>query len=125
MLLKLGEARAVNLCVSSQVLTEIEGALRRKSPQHLGVLAFILDRSRIQVQPSASAEQFALCQAIINYVPDATVLAAAWQADIDYFVTLDRQHFLGNTQLYHDAPFTIGTPGDCLTWYRDKWRGID
>ena len=122
MLLKLGEAQAVNLCVSSQVLTEIEGALRRKSPEQLGVLAFILDRSQIRLRYPASTERLAQYQAIINYEPDAIVLAAAWQAEVDYFVTLDRQHFLGNEQLHNDAPFEIGTPGDCLAWYRDRWR---
>ncbi len=122
MLLKLGEAQAINLCVSSQVLTEIEGALRRKAPQQLGVLAFMLDRSQIQLRYPASAERLAMCQTIIQYEPDAIVLAAAWQAEIDYFVTLDRQHFLNNAQLHDDAPFEIGTPGDCLAWYRDRWR---
>ena len=33
MLLKLGEAQAIKLSVCSQVLTEIEGVLRRKAPQ--------------------------------------------------------------------------------------------
>ncbi len=124
MLLKLGEAQAVKLSVSSQVLAEIDGVLRRKSPQSLGTLALLLDRSRIALQPHASAEQLAICQSVVNYEPDAIVLAAAWAAGVDYFMTLDRQHFLNNEPLYKIAPFTIGTPGSCLAWYRHRLSSL-
>ena len=120
MLLKLGEAHAVKLSVSSHVLTEIEGVLRRKSPQSLGTLALLLDRSRIGVVSPIPNEQIAICYSIVNYTPDAIVLAAAWTAEVDYFVTLDRKHFLNNQQLHAAAPFTVGTPGSCLAWYREK-----
>lgn len=118
MLLKLGEAQAMKLVVSSQVLTEIENVLRRKAPQNLGTLALLLDRSRIQVVSQGSAEQITRCQSIVDYQPDAIVLAAAWTAEVDYFVTLDSKHFLDNQQLHTLAPFPIGTPGSCLAWYR-------
>jgi predicted nucleic acid-binding protein len=120
MLLKLGEAQAVKLTVSSQVLTEIENVLRRKAPQSLGSLALLLDRSRIQVASQAPAEQITFCQSIVNYKPDAIVLAAAWTAAVDYFVTLDSKHFLDNEQLHSLAPFPVGTPGSCLAWYRSN-----
>ncbi|VAW30320.1 hypothetical protein MNBD_CHLOROFLEXI01-2238 [hydrothermal vent metagenome] len=120
MLLKLGEAGAINLFVSSQVLTEIESVLRRKLPQNLGILALLLDRSRVSVISSGSEDQIAACNGIVNYLPDAVVLAAAWTAKIDCFVTLDRKHFLDNQQLHDTAPFAVGTPGSCLAWYRNK-----
>ena len=120
MLLKLGEAHAVKLSASSQVLTEIEGVLRRKSPQSLGMLALLLDRSRIVVISSATENHIVICQSIVNYTPDAVVLAAAWTAGVDYFVTLDRKHFLNNQQLRDAAPFAVGTPGSCLAWYRNR-----
>jgi predicted nucleic acid-binding protein len=122
MLLKLGEARAVNLLVSSQVLVEIEEVLRRKSPQSLGTLTVLLDRSRITLRSRVSDEQITMCQSIVEYVPDAIVVAAAWQAEVDYFVTLDRKHFLNNIQLHKAAPFVVGTPGSCLAWYRDRLK---
>ncbi len=120
LLLKLGEAQAVKLIVSSQVLTEIESVLRRKSPQNLGALALLLDRSRITIISRIPENQLSRCQSIVNYAPDAIVLAAAWTAEIDYFVTLDRKHFLNNQHLHDMAPFTVGTPGSCLAWYRSK-----
>jgi hypothetical protein len=48
------------------------------------------------------------------------VLAAAIAAQVDYFVTLDRQHFLTNEPLRAALPFPIGTPGDCLAWHRQQ-----
>jgi predicted nucleic acid-binding protein len=124
MLLKLGEAHAVGLHVSSQVLTEIENAIRRKTPQSLGALALLLDRSRIRVVSQISEGQIIVCQSMANYAPDALVLAAAWEIGVDYFVTLDRKHFLDNQLLHETTPFKIGTPGDCLAWYRDQLSSI-
>jgi len=120
MLLKLGEAQAVKLTVSSQVLTEIESVLRHKAPQNLGVLALLLDRSYFRVVSQIPAEHIAHCETIVDYKPDALVLAAAWTAEIDYFVTLDSKHFLDNQQLPTLAPFPVGTPGSCLAWYRSN-----
>lgn len=120
MLLKLGEAQAIKLYVSSQVLIEIENVLRRKSPQSLGSLALLLNRSRIAVISETPEDQIAICQSMVRYAPDAIVLAAAWAAEIDYFVTLDRQHFLNNEQIHDATPFVVGTPGSCLAWYRRK-----
>lgn len=124
MLLKLGEAQAIKLTVSSQVLTEIESVLRRKAPQSLGSLALLLDRSHIQVVSQVSEGQLTLCQSIVYYKPDALVLSAAWTAKIDYFVTLDSKHFLDNQQLHRLAPFLVGTPGSCLAWYRNLFTSM-
>jgi predicted nucleic acid-binding protein len=120
MLLKLGEAQAIKLHVSSQVLTEIENVVRRKSPQSLGALALLLNRGRISVCFRPSADHVVKCQSLVEYEPDAVVLAAAWEAGVDYFVTLDRKHFLSNEKLHNTAPFKIGTPGSCLAWYRNQ-----
>jgi predicted nucleic acid-binding protein len=124
MLLKLGEAKAVKLHVSLHVLTEIESVIRRKSPQSLGALALLLDRSQISIVTHVSEAQLAICQSIVQYKPDAIVLAAAWEANVDYFVTLDRQHFLTNETLHKTAPFAVGTPGSCLAWYRKYLAAI-
>lgn len=120
MLLKLGEAQAVQLNVSSQVLTEIESVLRRKAPQSLGALALLLDRSRMKIVAPPSSEEIGQCEALVVYRPDAIVLAAAWRARVDFFVTLDGRHFLNNQQLHALTPFKIGTPGACLEWYRNN-----
>ena len=120
LILKLGEAEVIQLLVSSQVLTEIENALRSKAPDLLGALALILDRSNIVVVKSPLPETLQQIQAFLYHQGDTQVLAAAWDSGADYFVTLDRKHFIDNHSLKSAMPFPIGTPGDFLSWYRPK-----
>jgi predicted nucleic acid-binding protein len=120
LVLRLAEVGAIRLLVSSQVLDEIERALRRKAPDTLGLLALLLDRSGIEVVPSPTAKMVLDSQALIGHPGDAQMLAAAWAAGADYFVTLDRKHFLDNQALKDNVPFPIGTPGDFLAWYRGQ-----
>ena len=93
MILRLGEAGAIRLFASPHVLGEIEKALRRKVPDALGSLALLLDRSGVEIAPSAEA---------------------------DYFVTLDKEHFLGDSGLREAVPFPVGTPGDFLAFFRGR-----
>lgn len=120
MILKLGEAGAIRLLVSPQVLDEIESALRHKAPDMLGLLALLLDRSGIEVVPSPMPEAVQDSQTLTGHLGDARVLAAAWATRADYFVTLDRRHFLNNPALKDAVPFPVGTPGDFLAWYRGQ-----
>ena len=118
MILKLGEVGAVRLLVGPQVLNEIESALRRKAPNMLGLLALLLDRGRVEVVSAPMPETVQDSQALTGHPGDAQVLAAAWATGADYFVTLDRKHFLDNAALRKAIPFPVGTPGDFLAWYR-------
>jgi len=120
MILKLGEAGVIRLLVSPQVLDEIDNALRRKAPDLLGLLTVLLDRCSIEIVPSPAPEALQKSQALIGHAGDAQVLAAAWTSGADYFVTLDRKHFLHNPALRDAVPFPLGTPGDFLAWYRGQ-----
>ena len=121
MILKLGEAGAVNILVCSQVLNEIDGVIRKKSPDNLSHLALILDRSRTKVAPNPSEDLFNKCNQLLPHKGDAEIIAAAWEILIDFFVTLDRRHFIDNSSLIQAIPFPIGTPGDFLTWFRRRF----
>ena len=125
MLLKLGEAGVVELLVSSQVLEEIDVAIRRKSAQLLGSLALLLDRSQAKVEPSAPDEMMARCRSLVPHAGDARILADAWHNRVDYLVTLDQAHFLGAPNLAGQVPFPIGTPGDCLAWIRKNIQAYE
>ena len=124
MLLKLGEARAIQLLVSPQVLREIESALRRKGPDLLGLLALLLDRSNVEVVPAPTREAVRESHALLGHRGDALVLAAAWESEVDYFVTLDRAHFLDNRRLKEVIPFPLGALGDFLAWYCNRFLGL-
>lgn len=121
MILRLGETRAIRLLVAPQVLDEIEGALRRKAPDMLGVLTVLLDRTGIEAIPMPSPEAVDQSRSLTKHVGDAKVLAAAWAVGVDYFVTLDRVHFLDNPKIRAAVPFPLGTPGDFLIWYRERF----
>jgi len=118
-LLKLGEAGVITLWVGPTVLAEMDAVLTRKSPGSKGALALLLDRARVQIGPVPTPAMHAQAQAIVNYPPDADVVAEALAAQVDYLVSLDRQHLVDNPR-NTDLPFPVGTPGDCLAWLRAR-----
>jgi hypothetical protein len=120
MILKLGEARLLTLITSQDAIGELESALRRKAPQHLGTLAVILDRARFEITSSPDERSTNKVLKLTGHRGDARIMAAALASAPDFFVTLDREHFLDNHALIEAAPFLIGTPGDLLAWYREK-----
>lgn len=118
MILKLGEVGAIQLVISLQVLEEIENVTRRKAPNSLGALALLLDRSQVEVRHSEG--DVGLVQNLPKHPGDARILAAALDSGVDYFVTLDRKHFLDDSTLREAVPLQMGTPGDFLSWLRSK-----
>ena len=123
-ILRLAESDIIELVASSQVLAEVEGALRQKAPEVLGYLALLLDRAHCHIVANPTLDQVNTWQPVVSHLPDAAVLAAALNAQADYLVTLDRRHFLRNPALMDSPPLPIGAPGDFLTWFRrqvDNW----
>ena len=120
MILKLGEASALQPVTASIVLEELERALREKAPEQLGSLAILLDRARFEILPAPTGDRVKRALDLIDHVGDAQALAAALSVELDYFVTLDKKHFIRNKKLHKAAPFPIGTPGDFLEWFRGE-----
>ncbi len=119
-ILRLGEIGQARLRVSGAVLSEVERALREKLPDHLPTLALWLDAARVTVAAAPGKAALTRLRSWLGYAPDALVLAAAVGAGVDFFVTLDRKHFLDNAPLRAALPFPIGTPGDYLGWHRAR-----
>lgn len=122
MLLRLGEVGAGALLISPQVLTELQSALTRKAPAALPLAAVLLDQAGARVVPPPDGSHLQLTRELVSHPGDAAVLAAAWQASSDFFVTLNRQHFLENPKLVPSLPFPVGTSGDALVWIRQRFR---
>lgn len=118
LILKLGEAEALSLWVGPWVLKEAEGLLARKSPMSKRYLALLLDRSRVQVGDKSDDSDLQQAQSVIDYLPDAQVVAEALAVGVDYFVSFDQEHLVGNPRA-GKLPFPIGTAGDFLAWYRE------
>jgi len=120
-LLKLGELGLITIVLSAQVLSEIDYALRLKAPQTMGMLAVLLDRAQVRITPTSLPRLFQQARMVVSHPGDARVIADAWDAKVDFFVTLDRQHLLSNEPLIQMLPFPVGTPGDALAWYRERF----
>ncbi|GAB4412520.1 MAG: hypothetical protein Kow00123_26330 [Anaerolineales bacterium] len=122
MILKLGEAGAVSLWVGPLVLAEADAVLTRKSPGSKARFALLLHQANVQVGPPATPDTLSQACSVVDYLPDAQVLAEALAAGMDYFVSLDKRHLVGNPRA-GQLPFPIGTPGDFLAWYRKRLSG--
>ena len=119
LILKLGEAGALSLWIGHWVLQEAEAVLSRKSPASKPYLALLLDRAQVHVGAGAGADVLAQAQAVIDYLPDAQIVAEALASNPDYLVSFDRKHLVGNTRAA-GLPFPIGTPADFLAWFRAR-----
>ena len=122
--LRLGEAGAVQLVVSSQVTLELENAIRKKAPHLLGLMTFMLDRSGVEIVRKVSKQHFKILKKATGHEADARIICAALGADISYFVTFNRKHFLG-LKPRPNLPFPIGTPGDFIAWFRKQVNPIE
>ena len=119
MILKLGEAGALQIWIGPWVLQEADRVIAQKSPKSKPAFALLLDRARVKVGDAASAEAREQALAVVAYRPDAQIIAEALTVGVDYLVSLDRAHLIGNPRLTA-LPFPVGTAGDCLAWYRTR-----
>jgi predicted nucleic acid-binding protein len=115
--LRLGEARVIELVVSRQVLAEADRNLTTKLPMLLDDYHLLLRHLAPVVveDPSIVASQEA---ARLIHRNDAPILAAAKIAAVDYLVTWNTRDFL--TDRVRDwASFPALTPGEFLRVFRD------
>lgn len=112
-LFHLGEAGFLELVVGSNVLRECEDVVQRKAPHSLPRLAQLLAAGQVQTSPPPSQAHIQIARTCVIYAPDALVLAEALQAEVAWFVTHDKAHFLKQGNL-PALPFQFGTPGDLI-----------
>lgn len=109
----LGETRLLRLVVGPAVLREADAVVQRKAPASLPILAQLLDAVRVEISPQPTQDQVETARKVVQYPPDSRVLGEAICADPDWFVTLDKKHFLNEKEGFNFS-FRIGTPGDLL-----------
>lgn len=124
MLFHLAQAGAIRLVVGPGILREADEVLRRKAPDLLATLAQLLDEVGILVRESPSSADRRKAESLLGYPPDAMVLAQAIRAKPDWFVSHDREHFLGNPSL-EELAFRTGSPGDLLAWLKENAGDMD
>ena len=117
----LAEAGILKPVVGPTVLRESDDVIRRKAPKLLPMLAQLLAIAQTETSPAASRAHLKAARLYVTYVPDAHVLAEAIAADPDWFITLDKQHFLKTRQKIR-LQFEIGTPGDLIQKLKDDFK---
>lgn len=120
MLLRVGQAGAVRLIVSEQVIAETERNLARKVPAALPLFRQAMKEAQVRIVRDPAPEQAAAARHLISHPPDVPILLAAMQARADYLVTLNRKHFLDDPQVAAQSGLRIGAPGDALAWLREQ-----
>ncbi len=117
----LSAAGLIELAVSRDVLRECEEVVRRKSPASLPWLARLLELGEVIITPAPTPYQIRKAGTYVRYPPDARILAGAFRAMPDWFITHDREHFL-KIPAEKELPFRVGTPGDCIQSLRDAYK---
>jgi predicted nucleic acid-binding protein len=118
-ILGLAEAGLLTLVVSEQVLVEAERNLKEKLPNAVPEYERFLNTSTLERITNPSTADVAKAKEIIH-PKDASILAAAKNAQVDYLVTLNRKHFLDDPEVVRRSGLRVGAPGDFLTWLREQ-----
>lgn len=120
-LLQLGEAGVIQISIGPNVLRECEELVKRKCPNSLPRLAYLLELAGIEVTPEPGEEMIKAAKSILSYKSDAYVLTEAMSAKPDWFITHDKQHFL-KKRVSIELPFQLGAPGDLIQSLEDYFR---
>jgi predicted nucleic acid-binding protein len=119
-LFQLGETGMLKLVIGPNVLRECDEVVRRKMPSSLPALAQLLALGRVETSIAPTKKHIVLARSMVEYKPDALVLAEAISARPDWFVTHDNEHFLKERKV-SDLTFSIGTPGDLIQAIKDEF----
>ena len=116
----LAEAGLLQLIIGPTVLREADEVVRRKAPASLPLFAQLLEAGQVETCSAPTPKQIESARNLVAYIPDAYVLAEAIRAEVDWFVTHDKEHFL-KTKKGITLSFEIGTPGDLLQRFKDDF----
>ena len=114
-LLELIRLKKLEAFSSRLVLTEAERNLRLKAkPPILKTFHQFLKEIPLKICPPPAPGELAKYESFIH-PKDVPVLAAAVAASVDFFITLDRRHFMTSEVLKKITTPKIITPGEYLT----------
>lgn len=119
--LRLCEAKVVELVISRQVLVEADRNLSEKLPALLPEYRELLRRLSPRIVEDPVREQTERAASVINK-KDAPILAAALSAEVDYLVTWNTRHFQ-RASVRRSVGFKIVTPGEFLDDLRRSIAG--
>ena len=122
-LLQLGEARAVAITVSEQVVTETERSLARRAPTALPFFRQARSACHMRIVKGPAPAEVLAARSFIAHEADVPILVAAMKVKTGFLVTLNRRHFIEDPLVAQRSGLRIGTPGDALAWVRGELAG--
>jgi predicted nucleic acid-binding protein len=123
-LLLLAEAGSLTVTISEQVVAETERAVARKVPQALAYYREALRSTGLRIVRDPSPEEVAAQRDMIVHQADVPIVIAATKAEVDYLVTFNRRHFIGDASVAARSGLRIGTPGDALFYVEVLREGL-
>lgn len=101
------------IVVSRYVLEEVRRNLEEKAPRALGAYQEFVTLVSPEIARDPSPSELKEAASYIN-LKDAPIIAAGINADVDYLVTLDRKHLLGDTNVARRSGLKIVTPDELV-----------
>ena len=92
--------------------------IARKAPRSLNYYRRAISGAVDRILRDPSLEAIEQHHEIIRHQADVPIVVAAMEEDVDYLVTLNRQHFIDDPKVGELSGLRIGTPGDALNWLR-------
>jgi len=116
----LAEDGAISLIVSEQVIAGTERVVARKAPRALPYYRAALRATGLRVVRDPEPDGLISYQDICSHQPDVPIVVAAMLAGVDFLVSLNRRHFGDDPAVAAWSGLRVGTPGDALTWVRER-----
>lgn len=89
LLFHLAQGGTIRLFVGKGILQETEEVLKRKAPHLIGLFAQLCAEANVETGQEPGAEHLEQARSLIEYAPDANVLAQAFSTNPDWLVSHD------------------------------------
>lgn len=119
-ILLLAEVGQIELIITEQVVAETERTIARKASSAVNDYRRAIRASKVRILRNPGVEEVQSNLHLIAHAADVPILLAAMQAKVDFWVTLNRKHFIDDPRVAEQAGIRIGTPGDALSWFRTE-----
>ena len=119
-LLLLAEDQRIVISVSEQVIVEVERNIAKKIPKILQLAREMIRASNVIIYKDPSKEEVREHLNWISHQADVPILVSAAKAKVDFLVALNTKHFLEDPQVSFRSGLRIGTPGDALSFVRNR-----
>lgn len=117
-LVRLAIRGEIELVTSDYALEEARRNLVAKAPKALDAYDLLLSLLELELAYPSPKEVAAAEEYVAE--KDAPIISAGKKAEVNYLVSYDEEHLLGNAGAAEYAGTTIGTAGDALAAIRGK-----